>query len=236
MTEEEWLACMDLQPMLEFLRGTASDRKLRLFAVACCLRLEAVLTQDCRKALEVAERLADGQADNRARKRARKKATLPGGPPAGTQSLMLAPPTSAIQAVGATLAEDALEAAMFACLTTRQAEIAIECGRQESSTSLGSGTSELWEVSMRLNASISAALSDLLRHILGNPFQAYPAPPSWPTAVVQLAEALHQGADAAFALADALLETGRPELAEHFRAETWHPKGCWVVDHVTGRK
>ena len=35
MTEAKWLACTNSDLMLEFLRGKASARKLRLFAVAC---------------------------------------------------------------------------------------------------------------------------------------------------------------------------------------------------------
>lgn len=63
MTEQEWLGCTGPKPMLEFLRDKASDRRLRLFAVACCRRIWHLIEQEtCRSAVEVAERYADGQA------------------------------------------------------------------------------------------------------------------------------------------------------------------------------
>jgi hypothetical protein len=77
---------------------------------------------------------------------------------------------------------------------------------------------------------------DLVRHLVGNPFHPYPSPPSWPSTVVQLAESLYAGRDCAFALHDALLEAGHAELAEHFREEKSHPKGCWVVDLILGKE
>jgi hypothetical protein len=49
---------------------------------------------------------------------------------------------------------------------------------------------------------------------------------------VQLAESLYAGQDCAFALHDALLEAGHAELAEHFRQEKSHPKGCWAIDVI----
>jgi hypothetical protein len=63
VTEAEWLACADPQPMLAFLRGKASDRKLRLFAVACARAVWDLLEDErCRHAVAVGERYADRQA------------------------------------------------------------------------------------------------------------------------------------------------------------------------------
>jgi len=81
----------------------------------------------------------------------------------------------------------------------------------------------------------SCAQVDLLRHIIGNPLRPYPAPPSWPSAVIELAEATYAGEDCSFALHDALLEAGHPELAEHFKDKD-HPKGCFAVDLILGKR
>jgi len=60
MNEAEWLTSADPTPMLKLLRGKASDRKLRLFAVACCKRIRGLFRgKRNRQLLEAAERFAD---------------------------------------------------------------------------------------------------------------------------------------------------------------------------------
>ncbi len=64
MTEADWLTYTDPGRMLEFLRGKASERKLRLFAVACCRHnFQCMVDVRRRKAVEVAELYADGLAN-----------------------------------------------------------------------------------------------------------------------------------------------------------------------------
>ena len=64
MTEAEWLGCADPRPMLEFLRDRAGERKLRLFAVACCRYLQSPWPSppEYNVFLEWAELFADGAA------------------------------------------------------------------------------------------------------------------------------------------------------------------------------
>jgi hypothetical protein len=78
--------------------------------------------------------------------------------------------------------------------------------------------------------------AELLWHIVGNPFHPNENSSSWSSTVVQLAESLYQNNDCRLPLSDALEEAGHAELAEHFRKDEWHPKGCWVVDVILGKE
>jgi hypothetical protein len=65
MTESEWWRSADPKPMLDFLAGKLSYRKLWLFACGCCRRHPGLLADArCRRAVEVAERYADRQASH----------------------------------------------------------------------------------------------------------------------------------------------------------------------------
>jgi hypothetical protein len=68
MTEGEYRGCLEPYRLLHFLRSRyaypaekASNRKLRLFACACCRRIWHLLPDDrSRRAVELSERFADG--------------------------------------------------------------------------------------------------------------------------------------------------------------------------------
>ena len=62
MTEAEWLTSTDPAAMLGSVEQGASDRKLRLFACACCRRVWNLLSDKfSRKTLTIAERYADAE-------------------------------------------------------------------------------------------------------------------------------------------------------------------------------
>ena len=203
MTEVEWLACNDPKPMLEFLPGKVSDRKLRLFAVGCCRKIWHLLeSEEDRRTVEIWEEFAEGPRNHVAFDKASfLAAEITGERGQRTTNLcLLHDPLTAV----ARIVAFALRAAAGDDL-------------------------DLW----RCHSTIQASL---LRHIIGNPFRPYPSPSSWPSTIVALAEATYQGDNCSAPLHDALLEAGHPELAEHFAKEPWHPKGCWVIDMLTGKK
>jgi hypothetical protein len=82
MTEGEWNACTNPREMLASLRHAASDRKLRLAAIACTRRLQhrVFFVRAFRHALDLAERDADGLASHEEMATARATVKAVGGP------------------------------------------------------------------------------------------------------------------------------------------------------------
>lgn len=122
MTEVDWLNCRNPMPMLAFLRGKASERKLRLFATACCRHRWHFLTDErSRNAVEVAEKLAEGLATSLEQELAAADAEqavydVPDGPVQWTTE------RASAAAAEWTLASDPDEAAVYAAHWTAQYE------------------------------------------------------------------------------------------------------------------
>jgi hypothetical protein len=77
MTEDQWNACCDPRSMLAFLRdgGNLSERKARLFAVACGRNVWPwMLDERSRKAVEVCEQYAEGLVGQKALNAVRREA------------------------------------------------------------------------------------------------------------------------------------------------------------------
>ncbi len=224
MMETEWLVCTDPNPMLEHVGTTASDRKLRLFGVACCRRVWRLLhDKRSQKAVEWSERFADGQIGKERLSAARQKAedawrqrvfVEPGGPPDKAGKYQYA-----------------AEAAKFVAGTTHLI-------KKMQSAARASLRAELLEQ----EASSSQPKSQqchLVREIFGNPFR--PSSPlsaavlAWSGGTVaKLVQSIYEkrAYDRLLILADALEEAGCTEAAilNHCRQPGEHARGCWVLD------
>lgn len=215
MNEEEWLSSRDGEQMLNtFAHDAVSERKARLYAAACCRLVWPRLGKAGRKLTEIAEDYAD-------------------------------------VADGASEGPVPVLGQILSWVTTLPKKLRLSSLLRETEREFGPPLT-LWLLrDMDYGPPFFAYMaageakdvgisfdqqSDLVREIFGNPFRPYPVSSSWPATVVQLAEANYRGTEAAFALHDALLEAGHPELAEHFQKKTGHPKGCWVVDLLLGKK
>lgn len=218
MTEAEWLVATDPAPMLEFLKGRASDRKLRLFACACCRVVWDSLTYArSRNAVELAERYADGLVGDDALRRAH---SLAWEAVARYQEVHFG--RIMVNRAGPTPVELRLSFAAETAYGNKPVLI----GRLKG---------------VRREAALSAAAPGLLRDIFGPlPFRPLTADPSWLTpTVTALAAQLYETRDfsAMPILADALQDAGcaNEEVLAHCRGEGPHARGCWVVDLVLGK-
>jgi hypothetical protein len=252
MTEQEWLKGSKPEALLQFLarkRARGLLRKLRLFSCAICRQLEPSLPVRAIELVSTVEDLSDregatwtpiptGLQDDQGKKfdfpdESKRHAMLTGTYRAGEKIGAAARALGSLQFM--LLRTKTKHAAFQATLGLREAVVAIT-GKRSQQTGYQGWKPHLTARWDKQGDKVRAAFAHLLRHIIGNPFHPHPAPSSWPSAVVQLAESQYAGQDCSFALHDALLEAGHAELAEHFQEEKLHPKGCWVVDLILGKE
>jgi hypothetical protein len=233
--------------MLEFLRRRASDRKVRLFAVACCRRVWASLEhEEFRDAVRKAESFADGLADRDELLQAHEKARAifprlhgkDSGPAAAlTASGFPAPPKSPLERV-----VDALDDPWWEDEFDRGDRLApaLVTARHAARAAADlQGQRHLLRDAPALIAERRAQAA-LVHCLFGNPFRPRPACGAWLTReIVAIADGIY--AERAFdrmpLLADALEASGcpNPDLIEHCRSGRQHARGCWAVDLLLGK-
>ena len=235
MTLPEWLACANPEPMLQFLGDRASERKLRLFTVACCRRIWPLITEaQCRAAVEVAEQFADGLVTSEVREAAHLAAERVRQQVEATEAPLFSGVAYAT-AYAACYTVHAKGTAWLACRTAVSAACA--AGHALSSQGATEG-----EVAAAFDAE-GAAQAAFVRDIFGNPFSPVTLDPAWRVwqagTIPQLAQAIYneRAIGRLSALADALEKAGcgNTDLLAHCRETGPHVKGCWVVDLILGR-
>jgi len=250
MNDNDWQACGDPAAMLDDLGDRFSDRKLRLFAVACCRRVMHLITNpQSRRALEVAEAFALGRATEDDRARAEEQARYASYDDSFFQLLALQAVYHALahdirtgrppQAEGVDPEDAPTEPALGGVRAVLQT-LALEAGR-EAAYGAVPGESEEAQVA-HARAVEEAAQAAVLREIVGNPYRPVQLDPFWLAwndgCVPNLARAMlddRRWADLPI-LADALEESGcdSHRLLDHLRGPGPHYPGCWALDLLLG--
>jgi hypothetical protein len=236
--------------MLTFLRERAiSERKLRLFAVACCLRVFPLLEDKpaARKALDYAERVADGTESARALR------GTPWGRSGGAWPAVLfrawESANTAVQfarerAESAAGGDDKATTARWRAAFQEAWGNGATPGEAHAAANQAVGEAVEWlaarETAQRQEAQAQASL---LRCIFGPlPFRPVTIQPSLLTGnVVKLAESIYQerAFDRMGVLADALEDAGctDQDVLTHLRQqESVHVRGCWVIDLILAKQ
>lgn len=230
MTEAEWLSCTDPTPMLEFLRDKASDRKLRLFAAACCRQhWDLLIDERSRNAVEFSEQVADGISSDASWSPIYLNAW------AVLNRLGSDSHVSAARAAGRTVEREAYSAS---CLTKNEA---VELAAELVSARAPEGTAKEDELYWRGKVEANKRLASLLQDIFGNPIRPVTADPNWLTPnIIAYAKAIYdeQAFDRLRWLGKALDAVGcdNEDIWSHCRSGGPHVRGCWVVDLLLGKE
>jgi hypothetical protein len=222
----DWQAGSDWDRMLSEVRPRAGTRKLLLLGVALCRRVwDRFPYDDCRRAVEAVERLADhprvgeedyaiaAEADAAMERLQDGYARVHQAGPGPRGAYLAATACGGLWHDPNGLIEQVAGAAAIAAA--------------------GSTEGPAWEAEQR-------AQVELLRELFGNPFRSVAADRSYLTSdVIGLARTIYE--DRAFdrmpVLADALQEAGcgDVDILAHCRGAEPHVRGCWVVDRLLGR-
>jgi hypothetical protein len=239
MTEEEWVKYGRSIQSLEAQLGWPSPRKQRLFAVACCRRIEHALPPDSRwrDALVVAERYADRLA-----KRDELAAACP-----------KVKHTPVRRATYADLLREFAEVSVGWACHTRMRKYAGQIPHNAACAAAYAALPQdepyvppaesrhrrRWFAAERREV---VAQISLVYEVCGNPFRPATFSPTWRTSTaVALAKTMYESGDfgAMPILADALQDADcdSEDVLTHCRdAKQIHVRGCWVVDLVLGKE
>jgi hypothetical protein len=251
--EREWSNCTDPTPMLEFLRGKVSERKLRLFACACCRRIWPLFAGSQRSwsAVLVAERFADGLANGQDLKAVRKgarscewSATLSDAYYAAVETSSAAAYAVrhlAIESRDPILEGYTMHTAPADRLAAEQASGQCDILRDliESRDPILEGYTMHTAPADRLAAEQASGQCDILRDLCGPLlFRNVAWERTWLTGqgstVMRIAQASYEEGtfDRLPILADALEEAGctNADVLGHLRGPGPHVRGCWLVD------
>jgi hypothetical protein len=218
--------------MLRYLRGAASERKRRLFAVACCRLIWHLLTDEhSRRTVDIAERYADGAASEKELRQAEQL---------WTPALQGVVPVAEF---ATRVAEFAARAAQAVARRTGYVEavtLAAEAAAAQSAEAAGQSFWDYRQAALKVE---SRTQCDLFRDIFGNPFRPVSLQPSWVEwndgTVLKIALAVYRerAFDRLPILADALQDAGCDEwdILRHCQEPGEHVRGCWVIDLLLGK-
>jgi hypothetical protein len=255
MMEQEWLECINPPPMLEYLSNhrklcKTNGRRFTLFAIACCRRIwQLILTESCRRAVDVAERYVEGLASEEERC----TAWSDGFSSVVEEGIHLNESDCqeliywgriyggfAVQAALGLVGAGGVTASSVA--SNAAIDLALDARRKRSGQDASAMAFDATYATEQI------AQAEIIREIVGNPFRPVVIDPGLLTpTVLSLAQAAYDNRNLPSghldnarlaALADALEDVGcdNADILNHCRQPGVHVRGCWVLDLLLGKQ